>query len=205
MNITALHTLVFSLLPDLDHPIPPIRFIRVLKKRLRRYTLIDFRCTTTPGTIRELVPHGSVDIDDEGRIRICLTLCCIGFLPTANYPITQDLLFQVFEILSHEYVHVAQQKKAKQSPRPYHNLDSTRQYYGTKDEIDAFGLSAALESHYHAPQVTLQVYRQTFPPTHRLYKRFLKKIWKHSVKYHLTPPLFDDINRVSGGEFYGRI
>jgi hypothetical protein len=199
MNITALYALVFSLSPTIQTPLSPIQFMRILRKKLKRYTLIDYRCAITSGPIKELIPHGSVDIDDEGRIRICLTLSCVGFLPASKYQFTDSLLFQVFEILSHEYVHVAQLKKCRQSPRPYHNPNPTQQYYGTKDEIDAFGLSAALEQHYGAPQVTLQVYRQTFSSSHHLYKRFLKKRWKHSVKYSLPPSLLDDINRASGG------
>jgi hypothetical protein len=66
------------------------------------------------------------------------------------------------------------------------------EYYGSNIEIDAYGLTSALEEMYGNTSVTHDRYRSLFSSTDGRYKRFLKKQWE----YRQTLPSLDDINRL---------
>lgn len=126
------------------------------------------------------------------------------------------LLFQVFTTIMHERRHFLQSVKASAWPRPFRAKSTDRfglklpeivremqDYYGSKDEIDAFAYTSALEVTYGLESqkyVSRDRYKVAFSIGDSLYHRFLKKRYK----YMLTLPPLDDINRGSRGDYYGR-
>jgi hypothetical protein len=63
-------------------------------------------------------------------------------------------------------------------------VQRNRRYYGATNEIDAYGLTAALEEHYGVHPDIVTRYRAVFGLDDPCYKRFLKK----KAKYSLTLP-----------------
>jgi hypothetical protein len=99
------------------------------------------------------------------------------------------ILFDIFATIAHERVHMLQAKKAKACPRNFHvnithdwMLKRDIQYYGSKIEIDAFGLTSVLEDRFGMSGEIIERYRKLFTPYSLLYKRFLKKKYEYNLK-----------------------
>lgn len=109
-----------------------------------------------------------------------------------------DMLFQIFTTIMHERQHFLQAKKSTACPRPYRAKARDRfglplpeavrqmqEYYGSKDEIDAFAYTAALELKYGGPSqkyLTSDQYKVAFSIGDQLYHRFLKKRYQYLLR-----------------------
>ncbi len=175
MKLETLHRRVFSLLPALSEETRQEEITRLLKRVFKNNPIVKFRCTRGRKS-GEIVTWGQFETTDEDAPKITISL---GTFEDQPHLSPKDVLFRIFETLAHEYVHLEQYKKAKGCPRQYKEIHPTRAYYGCKTELDAFGLSSALEQVCIGKNTVAEKYRQLFSITDPRYKRFLKKRWKH--------------------------
>jgi hypothetical protein len=175
-----------------------------LSKSFTRYPWIRFRQGVFPvrhlqsgysmPTDDVLCVSGYFDPDIEGEPVCVVTVnnCSEHQKKKIDFTrnLRQQILFDVFATIAHERIHLLQHHKAKACPRPRHDthpnpiIQRNRRYYGSTNEIDAYGFTAALEDMYGFRSDISTRYREMFSLDDPLYKRFLKK----RTKYRLTMP-----------------
>ncbi len=175
MKIQTIHRRVFSLLPAITSSTTPKEMSVLLKRAFRNNSSIRFR-SVGENKFGNIIAWGTFDITDDDCPRITVTLCSFEIETPVSH---KELLFRIFEILAHEHVHLSQHKKAHGCPRRYKEIHPMRAYYGRTIEIDAFGLSSALQQVCMGNDTVAEQYRQLFSFTDPRFKRFLKKRWKH--------------------------
>lgn len=208
MKLSHIHRLV-HFVPERELSFAQIG--SALRKAFKPYPWIRFVMKVVADESETLTVSGLFEPDYCDRSVCFITIT--HFTEHPKHPIwffgrlRTQVLFDVFTTIAHERVHLLQDRKAQGCPRLYRvktplhpTLKQQHEYYGSNIEIDAFGLTAALEQAYGYPEGTLKQYRHLFAPADPRYKRFLKKRWE----YGLTLPPKSDINRVSMGVNHGR-
>jgi len=216
MKLQKIYNLVYQA-PEGEQSLGQI--LSRLRKSFRPYPWIRFtgkslpiqytNARHTPPSDNLLCVTGCFDPDYHGDPVCFVSLSNYSQDPKKKVRFTGNLrrriLFDMFATIAHERVHLLQNHKAKACPRPpqvRHSdplVQRNRRYYGATNEIDAYGLTAALEEHYGVHPDIVTRYRAVFGLDDPCYKRFLKK----KAKYSLTLPLVRDINSLSTGEYHG--
>lgn len=166
MKLSTLYNRVFSIRPWITDDTTSTQICKLLKQAFGSRSIIQFDT--------DRWSYGVLNFLDDDKPQIVI------MVPSTSADV-DTTLFRVFETLAHEYVHLQQQKKAKGCPRRYKEDHAVLAYYGCNTEIDAFGMSAALERQFNMEEEIARQYRCCFKQDDPRYKRFLKKRWKHSL------------------------
>lgn len=189
MKLSTIHRKVYSIAPKLT-PKTTIRdIVNLLNTAFKRSPWIVFgHFIAKVSPTKHFTVNGLFWMVEDGTPDIGITLISSTAKRLGGSPEVYDrMLFEIFSTITHERLHMLQSQKAKGCPRKYQvkHIDPIvkfqMEYYGSNNEIDAYGQESALAMLYGYPDEINDRFRGIFSLDDPRYKRFLKKRWKHSI------------------------